>query len=70
MIISTVPSTTSLPMVTHRNTPYRSSYRSTQSRGNDEIYLRPIAVIKPAFGKNFSSASLLYEKGRLVDTYA
>ena len=57
-------------MVTHRDTPYRSSYRSTQSRGNDEIYLRPIAVIKPAFGKNLSNIDLSYEKGSLVDTYA
>ena len=70
MKISTVSSTISLPMLTHRDTPYRSSYRSTQSRGNDEIYLRPIAVIKPAFGKNLSNIDLSYEKGSLVDTYA
>jgi hypothetical protein len=70
MKISTVPSIASPSMLTHRDTPYPSCYRSPQSRGNDEIYLTPIAVIKPAFGKNFSGADPLFEKGSRVDIYA
>jgi hypothetical protein len=70
MKISTVPSITLPPMLSHRDTPYRSSYRPPQSLGNDEIYLKPIVVIKPTFGNNFSGADPLYEKGSRVDIYA
>jgi|GEM_PF-3358316 hypothetical protein len=64
------PVASSIPMLTHRDTPYRGNHRSTRSRNNDEIYLSPIAVIKPAFGKNLSSTDPSYEKGSIVDTFA
>ena len=69
MKLLSISTPTSLPMQANRAITYRSGLRSNPSRGNDELFLRPIAVIRASGPSDYSGSELVHEKGKLVDLY-
>ena len=69
MKLLNVSSTTSLPVLNPREGNIRMPTRNIHNHSNDEIYLRPIAVIKPSVASSVPGSDT-YEKGTLLDIYA
>ena len=69
MKLLSASSPASLPMPTNRAITYRSGFRSSQKRVNEELFLRPIAVIRAPEPGGYSGSEMVYEKGKLVDLY-
>ena len=69
MKLLSIPYTTSFPVLNSREGNIRMPSRNLHSQPNDEIFLKPIAVIKHSF-KNGATGNDISEKGSIVDIYA
>ena len=69
MKLLSVPYTGTLPVLNSRDGNIRTPARSMHNPSNDEIFLKPIAVIRNSI-INGTIGNDIREKGSVVDIYA